>query len=134
MDTQYADTQIRLDKVSIDKNNICGVNPTETPKKSSKFIPPTIEEVKAYCQERKNKVDSEKWYDFYSSKGWMIGKNKMKDWKAAVRTWEHEREKTVQKYQSNQPSNRGNFKQREYKDSDLDNLFDNVPKDTGGTS
>jgi hypothetical protein len=53
-----------------------------------KFTPPTLEEVKAYCKERNNKIDAERWYDFYSSKGWMIGKNKMKDWKAAVRTWE----------------------------------------------
>jgi hypothetical protein len=52
------------------------------------FTPPTLDEVKAYCQERNNSVDPEKWYDFYESKGWMIGKNKMKDWKAAVRTWE----------------------------------------------
>lgn len=53
-----------------------------------KFIPPTIDEVKSYCQERNNNVDPEKWHDFYTAKNWMIGKNKMKDWKAAVRTWE----------------------------------------------
>lgn len=54
-----------------------------------KFTPPALEDVKAYCLERNNSVDSEKWFDFYESKGWMVGKNKMKDWKAAVRTWEH---------------------------------------------
>ena len=53
-----------------------------------KCIYPTIEQVKKYCFERNNSVDSETWFNFYSSKGWMIGKNKMKDWKAAVRTWE----------------------------------------------
>ena len=53
-----------------------------------KFKPPTIEEVKAYCLERKNTVDPNKWHDHYTSNGWMVGKNKMKDWKAAVRTWE----------------------------------------------
>jgi len=53
-----------------------------------KFTPPTLEEVQAYCKERNNNVDAQKWYDFYQSKGWMIGKNKMKDWKACVRTWE----------------------------------------------
>lgn len=53
-----------------------------------KSIPPTLEEVTAYCKERSKGVDPNKWYDFYQSKGWMIGKNKMKDWKAAVRTWE----------------------------------------------
>lgn len=52
------------------------------------FAPPTPEEVKIYCFERKNKVDYEKFHNFYASKGWMVGKNKMKDWKAAVRNWE----------------------------------------------
>ena len=56
--------------------------------KNDIFIPPTLEEVVSYCKERNNSVDPQKWYDFYSAKGWMIGKNKMKDWKAAVRTWE----------------------------------------------
>jgi uncharacterized protein YdaU (DUF1376 family) len=49
---------------------------------------PKLEEVKAYCKERNNDVDPIRWYNFYESKGWMIGKNKMKDWRAAVRTWE----------------------------------------------
>jgi hypothetical protein len=57
-------------------------------KKSKKFQIPTVEEIKNYCQERENRIDSQKFYDFYQGKGWMIGKNKMKDWKACVRTWE----------------------------------------------
>ena len=52
------------------------------------FRPPDLEEVKAYCQERKNKVDPEAFMDHYQSNGWMVGKSKMKDWKAAVRNWE----------------------------------------------
>lgn len=55
---------------------------------------PTLEEVKAYCSERKNKVDPERWYDYYTSNGWKVGKNPMKDWKAAVRTWERGEAKT----------------------------------------
>ena len=55
---------------------------------NNRFIPPTLEEVQAYCQERGNKVDAEQFIDFYAAKGWMVGKNKMKDWKACVRTWE----------------------------------------------
>jgi len=62
-------------------SNICA-------NKSHRFTPPTLEEVAEYCKQRNNSVDPQKWYDFYSAKGWMIGKNKMKDWKAAVRTWE----------------------------------------------
>lgn len=61
-----------------------------------RFIPPTLQEVQVYCMSRHNNVDPEKFIDFYSAKGWMIGKNKMKDWKAAVRTWE-KGEKEVKK-------------------------------------
>ena len=53
-----------------------------------KFTKPTIEEVQAYCRERNNNVDVQKWYDHYSSNGWKVGRSKMVDWKAAVRTWE----------------------------------------------
>lgn len=64
----------------------------EKDKKSRGFVKPTVEEVRAYCQERNNNIDPERFVDFYEMKGWMIGKNKMKDWKAAVRTWEKRRE------------------------------------------
>ena len=52
------------------------------------FHPPTANEVRMYCAERGNKVDVDRFIDFYTSKGWMVGKNKMKDWRACVRTWE----------------------------------------------
>lgn len=55
---------------------------------SKKFKPPTVEEVRSYCEERKNGIDPEAFCDFYTSKGWKVGKDSMKDWKAAVRTWE----------------------------------------------
>lgn len=77
-----------IGKDSIGKNRIDKSNSTHT------FVPPTVDEVKAYCDERNNKVDPDRFVDFYSSKGWMIGKNKMKDWKAAVRTWEKDDRKT----------------------------------------
>lgn len=56
-------------------------------KKKKTFIPPAPEDVSAYCQEKGYDIDPEAFVDFYASKGWMIGKNKMIDWKAAVRTW-----------------------------------------------
>lgn len=52
------------------------------------FKKPTLDEVRAYCAERKNGVDPEKFWNYYESKGWKVGRNSMKDWKAAVRTWE----------------------------------------------
>ena len=59
-----------------------------------RFAPPDVVEVQTYCYERGNNVDAQAFVDFYSSKGWMVGKNKMKDWKAAVRTWERNRPQT----------------------------------------
>lgn len=53
-----------------------------------RFTAPTKEEVIAYCKERGNRVDPERFIDYYTSNGWKVGKNPMKDWKAAIRTWE----------------------------------------------
>ena len=53
-----------------------------------RFTPPTVDEVAAYCGERNNRIDPQTFVDFYASKGWVVGKSKMKDWKAAIRTWE----------------------------------------------
>jgi len=70
---------------------------TETDKKAGKtakrFAPPTCDEVADYCSARGNQVDPQRFVDFYAAKGWMIGKNRMKDWKAAVRTWESKQPK-----------------------------------------
>ena len=73
-----------IDKYSIEENSIDKNNKES----SRRFTPPSFEEVKAYCDERQNRVDPQSFVDFYTSKGWKIGQNPMKDWKAAVRTWE----------------------------------------------
>lgn len=88
MDNQWTDNGQPKD--SIGKDSIGKVRTVkESIKKTAKrFTPPTVDEVRAYCKERGNNVDPERFVDFYSSKGWMVGKNPMKDWKACVRTWE----------------------------------------------
>lgn len=62
----------------------------ENKKKDSpkRFVPPSFDEVQAYCSERGNGIDAQAFIDFYASKGWLVGKTKMSDWRAAVRTWE----------------------------------------------
>ena len=87
-----------IGKVSIDKNSIDKDSKGESVRgeKAKRFYPPTLDEVKQYCEERKNNIDPMAFIDFYSSKGWMIGKNRMKDWKAAVRTWERKRKEQSQ--------------------------------------
>lgn len=81
------DTEVSIGKDSIDK-----FNKEKDKRESRNFVPPSLSEVKAYCQERNNGINPQHFIDFYASKGWMIGKNKMKDWKAAVRTWEQRHE------------------------------------------
>lgn len=54
----------------------------------TRFVKPKVEEIEAYCKERKNNVDAQQFFDYYESKGWKVGKSPMKDWKSAVRTWE----------------------------------------------
>ena len=73
-------------KVSIVKYSIDN-NKKENIKEKS-FTKPTIEEIQEYCSERKNGINANAFYDFYESKNWYVGKNKMKDWKACIRTWE----------------------------------------------
>ena len=76
-------TQDRLGKDRLGKDSI------EGEQKRTRFVPPTLQEVKDYCSERKNNVDAERFFDYYSANGWVQGKNKpIKDWKACVRTWE----------------------------------------------
>ena len=76
---------------------------TITPKPPRKvFVPPKVEEVEAYCAERKNGINASDFVDFYTGKGWMIGKNKMVDWKAAVRTWERNRSNALNRLSDGQ--------------------------------
>lgn len=79
-----------LSENSIEENRI-----EENSISTHNFIKPTIEEIKNFCEERKNNINANKFYDFYESKGWMIGKNKMRDWKACIRTWENKIEQDV---------------------------------------
>ena len=75
------------------ENSESPIETLQTPKEQSgggrkRFTIPTPEEVQAYCDERKNGILGQQFCDFYSSKGWRVGSQPMKDWKAAVRTWE----------------------------------------------
>lgn len=59
-----------------------------TTTKRKRFEKPTLSEIEQYCIERNNNINAAHFYDYYESNGWKVGKNSMKDWKAAVRTWE----------------------------------------------
>ena len=88
-------------------------------KKTKRFVKPTLDDVQAYCQERQNNVDPESFIDFYESKGWKVGNQPMKDWKAAVRTWER-RDNNRQRYKTRDERLRENDRELERKCKEYD--------------
>ena len=71
-----------------ENNNTPKTEKTPKAEKKERFKAPTVEEVQEYCTERGNNIDAQHFIDYYSARGWMLGKNHIKDWKACVRTWE----------------------------------------------
>lgn len=97
-----------VNKIKLNKDNLN----QDIGEKRKRFIPPTVEEVREYCEERNNGIDAERFVNFYTAKGWMVGKNKMKDWKAAVRNWERMNKEQDRKIAERNKFNQ--FKQNEY--------------------
>ena len=89
-------TQVRLDKSkgSLELGEDREEGGQAAPR--SKMPKPTVDEIRAYCEERQNNIDPQQFFDFYESKGWKVGNQPMKDWKAAVRTWEKRERKPAQ--------------------------------------
>lgn len=110
------------DNVNDNDNDNVNVIKEKNIKKRKVFQKPTIEEIKQYCTDRNNNVDAEQFYDFYESKGWKVGKEPMKDWKACIRTWE-KNTKSVQRNEKNKEKNIKNCESREYED--YDEFYDN---------
>ena len=104
-------------RVQPSDNHLTTISPPSDNQKSTRFTPPSREEVQAYITEKGYSVNAERFIDFYTAKGWVIGKNPMKDWKAAVRTWAQR-----DKDESRKPSNNKfkNYEQRN--DYDFDAL------------
>ena len=83
---------------NLSATNLTSINKNKEIKIINKlFTIPTISEVEIYCLERKNNIEAESFINFYDSKGWMVGKNKMKDWRACIRTWEMREKKKPMK-------------------------------------
>lgn len=79
--------QVSIDKVSEDKESI-GEESIEDKPKRKRFVPPTLDEVKAFILENNYSVDADRWFSYYEANGWKVGKNPMKDWKASIRYWQ----------------------------------------------
>ena len=104
------DTQDSLGKDSLElelgKDSL-EVHKADKPPRT-RFSPPSLEDVQAYCIERNNNVDAQRFIDYYTSNGWKVGKNSMKDWKAAVRNWERSDTAKPASKQQDKPSSTGN--------------------------
>lgn len=106
--TETQKTQIEIEseiKTEINTplpNGNKGSKAATPPTREARFSPPSLSEVQAYISERGSAVDAQQFIDFYASKGWMVGKNRMKDWKAAVRTWEQRRKEEAGEHQTKQ--------------------------------
>lgn len=112
-----------LENYTTTNNNTTNNNTTNNNRESNGFAPPTVKEVAAYCEENGFKTDPEVFVSYYNSKGWMIGKNQMTDWKQAVITWEKREEGSSQPKPV--PTKFHNFKQHQYEGGELDKFFVN---------
>ena len=117
---QNAEVKDKVYEEDIKENTPKGVQK----KTASRFSPPTPDEVNEYCKERNNGVDGNHFVDYYASKGWKIGNSPMKDWKAAVRTWEQRDNYSVhqgggQRTQEVKKVHAQDYTQRTYTEADL---------------
>lgn len=101
-----------------DNVNVKKKDTSVSKEKASRFIPPTLEDIKAYCEEKGYKLDYDRFIDYYTSNGWMVGKNKMKDWRACVRNWARKDSSGCAEYPA-EVSKFRNFQERSY---DMDQL------------
>lgn len=109
--------QMNTDEYKCSRNPNPNPNPNPDPKENERarrFVPPSVDEVAAYCRERGNGIDPDQFVNFYESKGWKVGNSPMKDWRAAVRTWE-QRDKTGGKTVAAQK-----YGQRDYDEAELE--------------
>lgn len=113
------------DKDNDKENNIIPLSPNgdippngERPPEK-RFVKPTVDEVRAYCAERGNRVDAQAFVDFYEAKGWKVGSSPMKDWKAAVRTWE---QRDTAQRKPTRPNRQRDFNSRAYSAAEIDSL------------
>lgn len=114
---------VSTDKNSIDKNRL-----DKNREEKKRFVPPSFEEVKAYCDERKNGVDPQAFIDFYTSKGWKIGKETMKDWQAAVRTWERRETQTASTGKKRQYTTAAEYTAPKPNKTEMNNIIENLKK------
>lgn len=111
-----------------DNDNVNVNDIKESEEKKPRFYPPTLEELKKYIDDNKYNVDPERFIDYYTANGWTVGKNRMKDWKAAVRNWDRSQKSGGRMRQESTAKTKfSNFEQRSYD-------YDALESALGGTN
>nr|DAW38203.1 MAG TPA: hypothetical protein [Caudoviricetes sp.] len=111
-----------------DNDNVNVNDIKESEEKKPRFYPPTLEELKKYIDDNKYNVDPERFIDYYTANGWTVGKNRMKDWKAAVRNWDRSQKPGGRMRQESTAKTKfSNFEQRSYD-------YDALESALGGTN
>lgn len=108
--------------VNVNENvnvNVIKKDANASKEKASRFVPPSHQELISYCCEKKLNVDVDRFIDYYTSNGWMVGKNKMKDWKATLRNWSRKERQDNGRAAESSNSKFRNFEERDY---DMDSL------------
>lgn len=108
-----------------------GAKPPKPPAASRRFIPPTVEEVEAYCRERASPVDAQRFVDFYAASGWKRGKTPIKDWRACVRTWEQREAQTTYTAPTNKQAARDPMQRHRYTQEDYRGMVINLDAEEG---
>ena len=120
--TEIRDKRLEIRDKSIDKRD--KEKKEKESSKSNRFAPPSVDDVRTYCLERGNNIDPDKFVDYYTGNGWMVGRNKMKDWKATVRSWERNDFNSGKKEQKKYGANGIELDtERDPIDEELDKLF-----------
>jgi hypothetical protein len=98
---QDEETQTNTQPTNNQQTNNNQLTTNKNDNNKNKFVIPTFQDINSYCLERGTTVDANKFIDYYTSNGWMVGKNKMKDWKACVRRWEKSSSELTKQQKSN---------------------------------
>ena len=102
------------DNVNDNDSDIKKKDSKESKEKAPRFIPPTRGEIATYCEENNLDVDADCFLDYYTSNGWKVGKNKMKDWKATLRNWSRKERQDNGRAAESSKSKFRNFEERDY--------------------
>lgn len=122
-------TQSKVKESKVKYIRVCDDKAAEPPART-RFRPPSLSEVEAYCKQRKNGINASRFIDYYTANGWRIGRESMRDWRAAIRAWENNgRGNTDNISTLKRPAAAGGYCENTYKPGELDAIYSDIMND-----